>query len=563
MRLNLPVVNKEYPFPSGETLVSTTDLQGRILYCNRSFITVSGYEEDELLGQPHNMIRHPDMPEEAFRDMWTTIANGQPWSAAVKNRRKDGSHYWVQANVTPLLDGDRPCGYMSVRTEASRAQIQAAESLYATMRAEKSRGQLIHRLQGGQLIESGLSGWLTRLANHSLALRIGALSWAGAVVGLVCGILGTGGWAALSGGALWAAVFGTLFAATVAAFFIQGSLVGPLNRLHAFANRMAAGDMSASLSSDRNDIIGRLEKALNQLSVNVRSIVRDARTEAQQMQQVTREIAAGNLDLSSRTESQASSLEETASSMEEITGTVRQSAQASEQVSELATKANDITIRSSQAVHTVTKTMGEIAESSRRIGEINQVVDSIAFQTNILALNAAVEAARAGEQGRGFAVVAGEVRALAQRTSSAAREIKQLIEASSVKVEAGGKQAGQAQQTLDEAVATVRQVSTLITEIHNGTQEQLMGISQVNEAIAQMDGITQKNAAMVEELASSATSLEAQAATVARSVQIFKVDAGRSSVGSIDAVQLRKQAKDRMRSEGNGSSLEGDWVTAQ
>jgi aerotaxis receptor len=559
MRLNLPVNNREYPFPTGETLVSTTDLQGRILYCNKSFITVSGYEQDELLGQPHNMIRHPDMPEEAFRDMWQTIANGQPWSALVKNRRKDGGFYWVQANVTPLLDGDRPCGYMSVRTEASREQIQAAESLYATMRQEKERGHLVHRLEAGQLLKAGLSGWLARMSRHSLSIRLGALTVMASVFGLLTGIWSAGGWQATTGAAAWAALLATVVAATVAAYFSQLSILGPIARVQAFANRMAAGDLSSSLQSNRNDVLGRLEKGLNQLCVNVRSIVRDARGEAEQMQRVTKEIAAGNLDLSARTESQASSLEETASSMEEITGTVRQSAQTSEKVSELATKANDITVRSSQAVHVMTKTMDEIADSSRRIGEINQVVDSIAFQTNILALNAAVEAARAGEQGRGFAVVAGEVRALAQRTSSAAREIKQLIETSSQRVEVGGKQAVQAQQTLDEAVATVRQVSSLVAEIHNGTQEQLSGISQVNEAIAQMDSITQKNAAMVEELASSATSLEAQAGTVAESVRIFRVDRARSSVGQVDAVSLRKAAKSRQQQT---ASPDGEWVAA-
>lgn len=137
MRVNLPVSTQEYAFPKGQTLVSTTDLKGRILYCNPMFIEVSRYEKQELLGQPHNMIRHPDMPEEAFRDMWETIASGNPWSAPVKNRRKDGSFYWVMANVTPLMQGDQPTGFMSVRTEATREQVQAAEQLYRQMQAEK------------------------------------------------------------------------------------------------------------------------------------------------------------------------------------------------------------------------------------------------------------------------------------------------------------------------------------------------------------------------------------------------------------------------------------------
>jgi aerotaxis receptor len=162
MRLNTPVVDREYPFPSGQTLVSTTDLQGRITYCNKAFVTVSGFESAELLGQPHNMIRHPDMPEEAFRDMWATIASGRPWSGPVKNRRKDGSYYWVMANATPLMDGNSATGYMSVRTEATPAQIESAQSLYALMRREKAAGTLIHRLSAGRVVRAGAAGHLDR-----------------------------------------------------------------------------------------------------------------------------------------------------------------------------------------------------------------------------------------------------------------------------------------------------------------------------------------------------------------------------------------------------------------
>jgi len=158
LRHNLPVTNQEFPFPTGQTLVSTTDTKGRILYCNPAFIQVSGYSKQELLGHPHNLIRHPDMPEEAFRDMWDTIRSGCPWSAPVKNRRKDGSFYWVMANVTPLLNESGQCeGYMSVRTEPQRAQVQAAEALYARMRRERDEGRQVLALKAGRLIQ--LSAW--------------------------------------------------------------------------------------------------------------------------------------------------------------------------------------------------------------------------------------------------------------------------------------------------------------------------------------------------------------------------------------------------------------------
>ena len=537
MRLNTPVNNVEYPFPKGQTLVSTTDLKGRITYCNPAFVTVSGYEREELLGQPHNIVRHPDMPEEAYRDMWKTIGSGRPWSAAVKNRRKDGSHYWVMANVTPLMEGDRPIGYMSVRTEPSRATVQASDKLYATMRAEKAAGKLIHRLEAGRVLTDGLAGRLARLADYRGQMRLGAicatLAGAGFAVGCFAG-----------GATVWAGVGVVVLGALLGGAMLNSMTVAPLAPLLAFANRMAAGDLTQTLSSNRPDIIGELTKALSQLNVNLQSIVRDARTEVEQMRMVTSEIASGNQDLSARTESQASSLEETAASMEQITGTVKQSADSAQQATQLASEATDVTQRSSDAVQDVTRTMGEISQSSHRIAEIIQVIDGIAFQTNILALNAAVEAARAGEQGRGFAVVASEVRALAQRTSTAAREVKSLIEDSTAKVEVGSRLTANARTTMDEALRTVQQVSTLIGEISYGAREQLTGISQINEAVTQLDTITQQNAALVEQMAASAVSLEGQAHTVAETVKVFRIDAG-AGTGQPDAVDLRKAMKQR------------------
>ena len=190
MRVNLPVSTQEYAFPKGQTLVSTTDLKGRILYCNPMFIEVSGYEKEELLGQPHNIVRHPDMPEEAYRDMWHTISNGTPWSAPVKNRRKDGTFYWVMANVTPLMQGDQPTGYMSVRTEATREQIQAAEQLYKQMQAEKQAGQLVHSLRVGVLVKNNLWGRLSGVLHlgamgkmMACTLVLVVASWCAALAG--------------------------------------------------------------------------------------------------------------------------------------------------------------------------------------------------------------------------------------------------------------------------------------------------------------------------------------------------------------------------------------------
>lgn len=538
MRVNLPISTQEYAFPKGQTLVSTTDLKGRILYCNPMFIEVSGYEKEELLGQPHNIVRHPDMPEEAYRDMWETIASGNPWSAPVKNRRKDGTFYWVMANVTPLMQGDQPTGYMSVRTEATRDQIQAADQLYRQMQAEKQAGTLVHVLREGQIVKNTLWGRMAR------AVQLGPLgkimlctlllvfaSWGAALLG--------GHTMTVAAGAAW---LGVVLLALGMAVYLHRATVAPLSQMLRWANRMAAGDLTQKIAASRSDTVGQLQKALAQLNVNLLSIVRDARQESEHMQLSTREIAQGNQDLSERTEAQASNLEQTAASMEEITGTVKQTAESARQATVLAIQATQVAERSSEAVDGVASTMKQIQTASGRISEITQLIDSIAFQTNILALNAAVEAARAGEQGRGFAVVASEVRSLSHRTLSAAKEIRQLIDDSATKVSEGHAKTDAAQKTMTESLELVRRVNTLIGEIHSASNEQLSGISQVNAAVAQLDTITQQNAALVEENAASAMQLNGQAQTMTETVQVFRIDASAPSQAR-DAVALRKEMK--------------------
>jgi aerotaxis receptor len=519
MRNNLPVTHNEYVIPEGVTLVSTTDLQSRITYCNPAFVAVSGFDREELLGQPHNIVRHPDMPTEAFRDMWATLASGSPWSALVKNRRKNGDHYWVEANATPVLESGRTVGYMSVRTAPSRDKVQQAEALYARMRAEGQDGRPTLSLRQGQVVQGGWLGRLQDITRLTLGKRIALCSVGMAAAGLVMGELAApfGAMAHLGAGVALLAV------ASVAALLLRQQMLTPLQRAVAFANQMAAGDLSARIQGHANGEFGELTKALNQLNVNLQAVVADVRHEVEGVQVASSQIAAGNQDLSSRTESQASSLEQTAASVEELSSTVQQSANASREASVLSQRSASVAREGNDAMARVIHTMDDISRSSKRIGEIIGVIDGIAFQTNILALNAAVEAARAGEQGRGFAVVAGEVRSLAQRTMTASREIKALIDESTGQVTAGSELVHSTGKTMTEVVQSVEQVNGLIADITHATQEQALGLGQINQAVGQLDAVTQQNSAMVEQLAAAAGSLQAQAQVMNDAVRVFRL----------------------------------------
>ena len=306
-------------------------------------------------------------------------------------------------------------------------------------------------------------------------------------------------------------------------YAIRRSVSRPLAEVQEVARRIAEGDLTAQATVLRRDEIGALTQAMNAIGGRLSSVVGQVREGAEQIANASQEISAGNLDLCSRTEEQAASLATTASSMDDLTGTVRQNAEHATQANELARNASSIAQKGGDTVAQVVERMESITQASRKISDITGVIDGIAFQTNILALNAAVEAARAGEQGRGFAVVANEVRGLAQRCAAAAKEIKTLIDASNGAVDAGSRLVAEAGQTMQEVLASVGRVTDIMADISAAGAEQTRGIEDVNRAINEMDGVTQQNAALVEEASAAATAMHEQADALARAVRQFRL----------------------------------------
>jgi methyl-accepting chemotaxis protein len=450
-----------------------------------------------------------------------TAADREKELKAIEESRADTGETFRK--LEPMLtseEGKRMFQRLSEQRQAYIAAIDPFLQLVRSGEMAKAKAHLFERLRPAQLEYMKA---LQELASYQAALMKESGQQAGRDVDRTNTVMIATALAALALGCFAAAA-------------VARSVTQPLGRAVEDLKQVAAGNLTLDIKIDRRDELGELQQALSDTVGALRKVVGQVRHGVDSVATASAQIAAGNQDLSSRTEQQASSLQETAASMEQLTSTVRQSADSARQANALASAASDAAQKGGAVVDQVVTTMEDITASSRKIADIIGVIDGIAFQTNILALNAAVEAARAGEQGRGFAVVAGEVRNLAQRSAQAAREIKSLITDSVARVNAGSQQAAEAGTAMSEIVLQVKRVTDLIGEITSAATEQSSGIGQVNEAVTQMDQVTQQNAALVEQSAAAAASLREQAEQLARAVAVFKLEHGAQQAVAQQAV---------------------------
>ena len=457
------------------------DLSGNIIACNENFLRLIGYRLEEIRGQNHSMLVDPQYRSSAeYRNFWDALRRGECQIGQYKRFAKGGRETWLQASYNPVLDANgKPFKVLKLASDVT-SQVHGTQQMQTAVAQTQD---VVKAAIGGDLSRrvntTGISGDVQKMA-EAINLLLGTVT----------------------------EMFGEVQTVIMAA--TEGDV----------SSRVNAGSKTGDLR--------KMSESVNLLLESVSDIVTNVKGAASEVLRGAEEISQGNLNLSQRTEEQSSSLEQTASSMEEMTSTVKQNADNAGQANQLATAARDQAEKGGSVVGKAVAAMAKINEASKKISDIIGVIDEIAFQTNLLALNAAVEAARAGEQGRGFAVVATEVRSLAGRSATAAKEIKELIQDSVRKVEDGSTLVTQSGQTLDQIVTSVKKVSDIVAEIAAASREQSGGIEQVNQAVMQMDEMTQQNAALVEQATAASQSMAGQARQLTTLMQRYNSKGGGS-----------------------------------
>ncbi|PQJ95178.1 methyl-accepting chemotaxis protein [Chromatium okenii] len=492
MKKNLPVTNRENNYPESMVLVSTTNPKGIITYCNKPFIQISGFTEAELIGANHNIVRHPDMPTAAFKDLWDTLKRGKSWRKLVKNRCKNGDYYWVDAYVTPVYEGETLIGYQSVRTKPTRAQINQAERLYTSI-----RNRNLSNLPRPWLPTVGCG---VRINASYLFIGLGAVA---------------AGWFEN----VWIGVI-TLIASIILAQLNTRSILMPIRQCIVTAKKIAAGDLYFPIHVKSNNEVAEILQSIKMLQSRLATVIGKIQDSATSVTNSAQQLATASNSTHHLMEQQYQETDMVATAMNEMSATVAEVANNTSAAADAAQRANDEVqtgrsiVRQSvtgiqhlaDGVTEAADSIGRLGEESENIGKILDVIRSIAGQTNLLALNAAIEAARAGEAGRGFAVVADEVRTLAQRTQDATQEIQTLIQRlqegsrSAVVVMQRGRQqaeqsvqsAAKTDQSLNSITQAVERISDMNTQIATAAEEQSEVVEEMNRNVESIRHLSMK-----------------------------------------------------------------------